>query len=82
MRRLYLCLRVLSVVLAAPAILAYIAMATLLHPIAAIRDRFRTALRLWMSVLDWVRGIPMGYSYWEQYEAPSMLDEIAVHHDE
>jgi hypothetical protein len=24
----------------------------------------------------------VGYSYWEQYEAPIMLDEIAVHHDE
>jgi len=82
MQRLYLCLRVLLVVLASPAILAYIAVATLLHPIVAIRNRFRTALRLWMSVLDWVRGIPMGYSYWEQYEAPPMLDEIVVHHDE
>jgi len=35
-----------------------------------------------MSVLDWIKGIPVGYSYWEQYEAPTMLDEIAVHHDE
>ena len=28
------------------------------------------------------QGIPVGYSYWEQYQAPSMLDEIEVHHDE
>jgi hypothetical protein len=33
-------------------------------------------------VMDWVKGIPMGYTYWVQYHAPSMLDEIAVHHDE
>jgi hypothetical protein len=32
--------------------------------------------------MDWSRGIPVGYSYWEQYEAPLMLDEIEVHHDE
>jgi hypothetical protein len=24
----------------------------------------------------------VGYSYWEQYQAPVMLDEIVVHHDE
>jgi len=24
----------------------------------------------------------VGYSYWEHYEAPVMLDEIVVHHDE
>ena len=82
MRCLSLCLRVISVALASPAILAYLAIATLVHPIAAFRGRFRTALRLWMSVLDWIKGIPVGYSYWEQYEAPTMLDEIAVHHDE
>ncbi len=39
-------------------------------------------LRLWMSVLDWMKGIPIGYTYWVQYQAPAMLDEIAVHHDE
>jgi len=82
MRRLYLYLRLLAVALAFPAIVAYIAVATLAHPIAAFRNRFRTALRLWMSVVDWIKGIPVGYSYWEQYEAPIMLDEIAVHHDE
>jgi hypothetical protein len=82
MRRLYLYVRLLAVALAFPAIVGYIAVATLVHPIAAFRNRFRTALRMWMSVVDWVKGIPLGYSYWEQYEAPIMLDEIAVHHDE
>ena len=82
MRRLHLYLRLLAVALAFPAIVVYIAAATLLHPIAAFRNRFRTALRIWMSLLDWIKGIPVGYSYWVQYEAPTMLDEIAVHHDE
>lgn len=82
MRRLHLYLRLLAVALAFPAIAVYIAVVTLVHPIAAFRNRFRTALRLWMSVVDWIKGIPVGYSYWEQYEAPIMLDEIAVHHDE
>ncbi len=82
MGRLYLYLRLLAVALAFPAIVVYIAVATLVHPIAAFRNRFRTVLRLWMSVLDWIKGIPVGYSYWEQYQAPIMLDEIAVHHDE
>jgi len=82
MGRLYLYFRLLAVVLTFPVVVVYIAIATLVHPITAIRNRFRTALRIWMSVLDWIKGIPVGYSYWEQYEAPSMLDEIAVHHDE
>jgi hypothetical protein len=82
MQRLYFYLRLLTVALAFPVIAVYIAAATLIHPITAIRNRFRTALRLWMNVLDWVKGIPVGYSYWEQYQAPIMLDEIAVHHDE
>jgi hypothetical protein len=82
MRRFHLYLRLLVVVLAFPAILVYIAVATLIHPVTAFRNRFRTALRLWMSVVDWIKGVPVGYSYWEQYEAPTMLDEIAVHHDE
>ena len=82
MRRLHVYLRLLAVALAFPAIVVYIAAATLVHPIAAFRNRFRTALRIWMSVVDWIKGIPLGYSYWVQYEAPTMLDEIAVHHDE
>ena len=82
MRRLYLYLRLLAVALASPAIVVCIAVATLVHPITAFRNRFRTALRLWMGVVDWIKGIPVGYSYWAQFEAPIMLDEIAVHHDE
>ncbi|MGO9515558.1 MAG: hypothetical protein ACLPND_00785 [Candidatus Korobacteraceae bacterium] len=82
MQRLRLYLRILVVALAFPAIFVFICVATLVHPIAAFRNHLRTALRLWMSVLDWIKGIPVGYSYWEQYEAPTMLDEIAVHHDE
>jgi len=82
MGRVYLYLRLLAVALAFPVIVVYIVAATLLHPIAAFRNRFRAALRIWMSVVDWIKGIPVGYSYWEQYEAPIMLDEIAVHHDE
>jgi hypothetical protein len=82
MRRLYLYLRLLAVALAFPIIVVCIAAATLVHPIVAFRSRLRTSLRLWMGVVDWIKGIPVGYSYWEQYEAPTMLDEIAVHHDE
>ena len=82
MRRLYLYLRLLAVALAFPVIVVYIAVATLDHPIVAFRNRCRTALRIWMSVLDWIKGVPVGYGYWEQYEAPIMLDEIAVHHDD
>jgi hypothetical protein len=82
MPRLYVCLRLLAVAVTFPVIVLYIVAATLLHPIKAVRQGFRTPLRLWMCVLDWVKGVPVGYSYWEQYEAPPMLDEIAVHHDE
>jgi hypothetical protein len=31
---------------------------------------------------DWANGIPVGYSYWERYLAPAMLDQIVVHHHE
>ncbi len=82
MGRLYSTLRLLAVIVAAPAIALYIALCTLLHPIAAIRNRFHVALRLWMNVTDWVTGVPVGYSYWERYLAPAMLDDIAVHHHE
>ena len=33
-------------------------------------------------VADWVKGLPTGYSYWVKYQAPAMLDEIAVHHED
>jgi hypothetical protein len=75
-------LRLLAVAVACPLILVHIAVVTLLHPLNAVRNRFHTPLRLWMSVTDWVKGIPVGYSYWERYQAPVMLDEIEVHHDE
>ena len=82
MQRLSLCLRLLSVVLAFPVILLYIALLTVVGLLNSSRARSRTPLRPWMSVTDWVKGIPVGYSYWEQFEAPSMVDEIAVHHDD
>jgi hypothetical protein len=82
MPRLYFCLRLLAVALALPAILIYMLGATLVHSMTASRGGLRTPLRIWMNLLDWAKGIPVGYSYWEQYEAPSMLDEIVVHHDE
>ena len=89
MPRLYLCLRVLAVAAAFPAIALYILMATLIHALSSLgggsglaRSSLRVPLRIWMGVLDWTKAIPVGYSYWEQYEAPVMLDEIVVHHDE
>jgi hypothetical protein len=82
MSRLHFCLRLLAVAVAFPAILLYILAATLLRSIKGFRIGLRTPLRVWMGVLDWAKGIPVGYSYWEQYEAPIMLDEIVVHHDE
>jgi hypothetical protein len=82
MRSLYFCLRLLVVAVAFPVILTCIVVIIVIHPIATVRNGFRPPLRLWMGVLDWAKGIPVGYSYWEQYQAPSMLDEIAVHHDD
>ncbi len=82
MQSLYFCLRLLAVAVAFPVILMYIVILLAVHPIASVRGGFRPALRVWMGALDWAKGIPVGYSYWEQYQAPSMLDEIAVHHDE
>jgi hypothetical protein len=82
MHRLRLALRLLAVAVCFPVIVLVIACTTLLHPIASLKSRFHTSLRLWMSVMDWVKGVPIGYSYWVQYEAPSMLDEIVVHHDD
>jgi hypothetical protein len=82
MESIYFCLRLLAVAVAFPVILTYIVIVIAIHPIASVRSGFRPALRVWMGVLDWAKGIPVGYSYWEQYQAPSMLDEIAVHHDD
>ena len=90
MSRLHFSLRLVAIAIAFPAIALYIAAATLAQAFASLRHRsqsprassLRVPLRIWLSVMDWSRGIPVGYSYWEQYEAPVMLDEIAVHHDE
>jgi hypothetical protein len=82
MQSLYRCLRVLAVAVAFPVILAYVIVVIVLHPIASFRSGFHPPLRVWMGVLDWAKGVPVGYTYWERYQAPSMLDEIAVHHDE
>ena len=82
MHRLTFSLRLLAVVVSLPVIVLFIACATLLHPMTSLKATFHTPIRLWMSVMDWVKGIPIGYSYWVQYHAPSMLDEIEVHHDE
>lgn len=80
MVRLYFTLRLAVVIVASPLVFLYIIVATLLHPVDALRKRFRTPVRLWMSTWDWVKGIPVGYSYWERYQAPAMLNEIAVPH--
>ena len=88
MSRLYFCLRMIAIAIAFPAIALYIAGATLVHALLSLTRRsqrtssLRVPLRIWLSVMDWTKGIPVGYTYWEQYEAPVMLDEIAVHHDE
>ena len=87
MPRLYFYLRLVAVAVASPVIAIYILVVrSCARYVGASRSRgsrrTREMLRLWMSVCDWVKGIPVGYSYWEQYEAPVMLDEIVVHHDE
>ena len=82
MQRLFRYLRLFAVALAFPAILLYLAWAMVRDLLNTSRSRSHTPLRLWMSVLDWANGIPVGYSYWEQFEAPAMVDEIAVHHDD
>ncbi len=88
MSRLYFCLRLIAIAIAFPAIALYIAGATLVQAVVSLTrpsprgSSLRVPLRIWLSVMDWTKGIPVGYTYWEQYEAPVMLDEIAVHHDE
>ena len=85
MPRLYSSLRMVAAAIASPVIGIYILGFALLHVMGFSRHNSsctRVMLRQWMSVCDWVKGIPVGYSYWEQYEAPVMLDQIVVHHDE
>jgi hypothetical protein len=80
--RLRFALRMIAVAVSFPVIVLVIVCATLFHPIASVKGKFHASLRLWMSVLDWMKGIPIGYTYWVQYQAPAMVDEIAVLHDE
>ena len=90
MSRLYFGLRLLAIAIAFPAISLYIAAATVVQAVRSLgrsshpphASSLRMPLRIWLSVMDWTKGIPVGYTYWEQYEAPVMLDEIAVHHDD
>jgi hypothetical protein len=85
MPRLYSYLRLIAVAVASPIIAIYIVAVAGVRYVGAVQRgsrRTREILRLWMNVGDWIKGIPVGYSYWEQYEAPVMLDEIVVHHDE
>ncbi len=82
MARLYPALRLSAVVIASPVIALYIAVHTIWHPFLSVRSSFHVQLRLWMNVMDWAHGIPVGYTYWERYEARALLDEIAVHHHE
>jgi hypothetical protein len=90
MPRLYQFLRAFAVAIVFPAIACYLVLAMGVHALRALVRKPRSQragilhvpLRLWMNLVDWIRGMPVGYSYWEQYQAPVMLDEIAVHHDE
>lgn len=85
MPRLYFYLRLVAVAISSPFLAIYILVVASARYVSAAQRgsrRNREVLRLWMCVRDWVQGIPVGYSYWEQYQAPVMLDEIVVHHDE
>jgi len=75
-------LRLLAVLFVSPVILLGIVLASLLHPVDTFRRPLQRPLRLCMNVADWVKGLPVGYSYWEKYQAPAMLDQIAVHHED
>ncbi len=82
MVRLVCILRLLAVFVVSPIVLVCIVIASLLHPVDTFRHPLQRPLRLSMNVADWVKGLPVGYSYWERYQAPAMLDEIAVHHED
>ena len=82
MQGVYFCLRLLAVAVAFPVILTYIVIIIAIHPIATVRGGFHPTSASVDGRAGLGKGIPVGYSYWEQYQAPSMLDEIAVHHDE
>lgn len=82
MVRVVCILRILAVLVVSPIILVCIVVASLLHPADTVRHPAQWALRISMNVADWVKDLPVGYSYWERYQAPAMLDEIAVHHED
>jgi hypothetical protein len=82
MVRLLCILRLLAVIVVSPIILLGILVASLLHPVDTFRRPLQRPLRLLMNTGDWVKGLPVGYSYWERYLAPAMLDEIVVHHED
>ena len=81
MVRLVYTLRLLAVIVVSPFLLLGLVIASLLHPVETFRHPRQRPLRLMMNTSDWVKGLPVGYSYWERYQAPAMLDEIAVHHE-
>jgi hypothetical protein len=82
MVRLVCTLRLLAVIVVGPILLLGIVVVCLLHPVDSFRRPLQRPLRLLMNTSDWVQGLPVGYSYWERYQAPAMLDEIAVHHED
>jgi hypothetical protein len=82
MVRLVCILRLVAVVVLSPVILVFIVISCLLHPVESLRRPLQRPLRLSMNVADWVKGLPVGYSYWERYQAAAMLDEIEVHHED
>jgi hypothetical protein len=81
MVRLVYIVRLLAVIVVSPFLLLGLVIASLLHPVDTFRRPLQRPLRLFMNTSDWVKGLPVGYSYWERYQAPAMLDEIAVHHE-
>jgi len=82
MLRLVCILRLLAVIIVSPILLFAMIMASLLHPVQTCSRPLQRPLRLLMNTADWVKGLPVGYSYWERYQAPAMLDEIAVHYED
>jgi len=82
MVRLVYTLRLLAVIVVSPFLVLGIVLACVLHPVDSFRRPLQRPLRLLMNTSDWIKSIPVGYSYWERYQAPAMLDEIVVHHED
>ena len=82
MVRLVYTLRLLAVIVVSPLLLLGMVIACVLHPVDSFRRPLQRPLRLLMNTSDWTKGLPVGYSYWERYQAPAMLDEIVVHHED